>query len=110
MFASFSFSDGKSDKEILDILLKDTRYDKRLLPPVDGEYKEFLNFNYFSVDIFYFIPLFIWRIGELFVMRAFATLKNLKKIINFMIVKKSSENNFELLKISWLLVDRKMNK
>lgn len=27
-----------------------------------------------------------------------------------MIVKKSSENNFELLKISWLLVDRKMNK
>ncbi|KAL7046813.1 hypothetical protein ACKWTF_002718 [Chironomus riparius] len=28
------FSDGKSDKEILDHLLKNSRYDKRLLPPV----------------------------------------------------------------------------
>lgn len=32
----FSFSDGKSDKEILDHLLRNSRYDKRLLPPVDG--------------------------------------------------------------------------
>uniref|UniRef100_A0A336LYA0 CSON004372 protein n=1 Tax=Culicoides sonorensis TaxID=179676 RepID=A0A336LYA0_CULSO len=29
------FAEGKSDKEILDHLLKNTRYDKRLLPPVD---------------------------------------------------------------------------
>lgn len=36
----FSFAEGKSDKEILDHLLKATRYDKRLLPPVDGEYEE----------------------------------------------------------------------
>ncbi|CAG9795239.1 unnamed protein product [Diatraea saccharalis] len=32
----FSFAAGKSDKEILDNLLKNSRYDKRLLPPVDG--------------------------------------------------------------------------
>ncbi|XP_037043103.1 gamma-aminobutyric acid receptor subunit alpha-6 isoform X3 [Bradysia coprophila] len=30
------FAEGKSDKEILDHLLKNARYDKRLLPPVDG--------------------------------------------------------------------------
>ncbi|XP_055607865.1 uncharacterized protein LOC129755407 isoform X21 [Uranotaenia lowii] len=30
------FAEGKSDKEILDHLLKGSRYDKRLLPPVDG--------------------------------------------------------------------------
>nr|WBV79777.1 glutamate-gated chloride channel B [Thrips tabaci] len=30
------FDDGKSDKEILDDLLKNSRYDKRLLPPVSG--------------------------------------------------------------------------
>ncbi|XP_045461369.1 glutamate-gated chloride channel isoform X8 [Harmonia axyridis] len=30
------FEEGKSDKEILDHLLKATRYDKRLLPPVQG--------------------------------------------------------------------------
>ncbi|VVD01822.1 unnamed protein product [Leptidea sinapis] len=30
------FAAGKSDKEILDNLLKISRYDKRLLPPVDG--------------------------------------------------------------------------
>ncbi|XP_055627499.1 glutamate-gated chloride channel isoform X25 [Toxorhynchites rutilus septentrionalis] len=30
------FTEGKSDKEILDHLLKGSRYDKRLLPPVDG--------------------------------------------------------------------------
>ncbi|XP_041773650.1 glutamate-gated chloride channel isoform X13 [Anopheles merus] len=30
------FAEGKSDKEILDHLLKNSRYDKRLLPPVDG--------------------------------------------------------------------------
>ncbi|XP_044762504.1 glutamate-gated chloride channel isoform X5 [Coccinella septempunctata] len=30
------FEEGKSDKEILDNLLKATRYDKRLLPPVQG--------------------------------------------------------------------------
>lgn len=29
--------EGKSDKEILDNLVKRTRYDKRLLPPVDGK-------------------------------------------------------------------------
>ncbi|CAD1472945.1 unnamed protein product, partial [Heterotrigona itama] len=29
-----SFEEGKSDKEILDNLLLSTRYDKRLLPPV----------------------------------------------------------------------------
>ncbi|XP_055607847.1 uncharacterized protein LOC129755407 isoform X4 [Uranotaenia lowii] len=29
------FAEGKSDKEILDHLLKGSRYDKRLLPPVD---------------------------------------------------------------------------
>ncbi|XP_050595043.1 glycine receptor subunit alpha-4 isoform X7 [Bombus affinis] len=31
-----SFEEGKSDKEILDNLLLSTRYDKRLLPPVQG--------------------------------------------------------------------------
>ncbi|XP_018305889.1 pH-sensitive chloride channel 1 isoform X5 [Mycetomoellerius zeteki] len=30
------FEEGKSDKEILDDLLQSTRYDKRLLPPVQG--------------------------------------------------------------------------
>ncbi|XP_046683779.1 glutamate-gated chloride channel isoform X2 [Homalodisca vitripennis] len=30
------FENGRSDKEILDNLLKQTRYDKRLLPPVTG--------------------------------------------------------------------------
>ncbi|XP_028025801.1 glutamate-gated chloride channel isoform X18 [Bombyx mandarina] len=35
-FTSDIFAAGKSDKEILDNLLKNTRYDKRLLPPVDG--------------------------------------------------------------------------
>lgn len=33
----YSFAEGKSDKEILDQLLTNSRYDKRLLPPVDGE-------------------------------------------------------------------------
>lgn len=37
-FTFCSFEDGKSDKEILDDLLKNTRYDKRLLPPVTGQY------------------------------------------------------------------------
>lgn len=32
------FGKGKSDKEVLDQLLTNTRYDKRLLPPVDGKY------------------------------------------------------------------------
>lgn len=32
------FENGKSDKEILDNLLDPSRYDKRLLPPVDGKY------------------------------------------------------------------------
>lgn len=31
------FAEGKSDKEILDHLLTAARYDKRLLPPVDGK-------------------------------------------------------------------------
>lgn len=31
------FENGKSDKEILDNLVDPNRYDKRLLPPVDGE-------------------------------------------------------------------------
>ncbi|KAI4487325.1 hypothetical protein M0804_005474 [Polistes exclamans] len=31
-----SFEEGKSDKEILDDLLQTARYDKRLLPPVQG--------------------------------------------------------------------------
>uniref|UniRef100_A0A8D9C165 Glutamate-gated chloride channel n=1 Tax=Cacopsylla melanoneura TaxID=428564 RepID=A0A8D9C165_9HEMI len=30
------FTEGRSDKEILDELLKHTRYDKRLRPPIDG--------------------------------------------------------------------------
>lgn len=34
---SLSFAEGKSDKEILDQLLTNSRYDKRLLPPVEGE-------------------------------------------------------------------------
>lgn len=33
------FGRGKSDKEVLDHLLTNTRYDKRLLPPVDGKYE-----------------------------------------------------------------------
>lgn len=37
-----SFAAGKSDKEILDNLLKNSRYDKRLLPPVDGKYLNIL--------------------------------------------------------------------
>lgn len=32
------FAEGKSDKEILDHLVKNSRYDKRLLPPVDGKW------------------------------------------------------------------------
>ncbi|KAK0070843.1 hypothetical protein PV326_002021 [Microctonus aethiopoides] len=32
----YSFEEGKSDKEILDNLLMSTRYDKRLLPPVQA--------------------------------------------------------------------------
>lgn len=36
-FSRFSFEEGKSDKEILDNLLRATRYDKRLLPPVRGK-------------------------------------------------------------------------
>lgn len=35
----YSFEDGKSDKEILDNLLRATRYDKRLLPPVQGKWR-----------------------------------------------------------------------
>lgn len=31
------FENGKSDKEILDDLINSNRYDKRLLPPVDGK-------------------------------------------------------------------------
>jgi len=31
------FENGKSDKEILDNLINPHRYDKRLLPPVDGK-------------------------------------------------------------------------
>ncbi|KAJ8922066.1 hypothetical protein NQ315_008707 [Exocentrus adspersus] len=34
----YSFEEGKSDKEILDNLLQNTRYDKRLLPPVRGHF------------------------------------------------------------------------
>lgn len=34
------FAEGKSDKEILDHLLKNSRYDKRLLPPVDGKFEK----------------------------------------------------------------------
>lgn len=33
----FRFASGKSDKEILDNLLKNSRYDKRLRPPVEGK-------------------------------------------------------------------------
>lgn len=36
-FLLSSFENGRSDKEILDNLLKQTRYDKRLLPPVTGQ-------------------------------------------------------------------------
>lgn len=32
------FDESSSDKEILDLLLEKKRYDKRLLPPVNGEY------------------------------------------------------------------------
>lgn len=44
------FAEGKSDKEILDHLLKNTRYDKRLLPPVDGKCILFLIFMFFFFD------------------------------------------------------------
>lgn len=33
------FDEFSSDKEILDLLLEKNRYDKRLLPPVNGKYK-----------------------------------------------------------------------
>lgn len=36
-----SFAEGKSDKEILDQLLTNSRYDKRLLPPVEGKVFEY---------------------------------------------------------------------
>jgi hypothetical protein len=36
-----SFPEGKSDKEILDQLLTNSRYDKRLLPPVEGKVFEY---------------------------------------------------------------------
>lgn len=41
----FSFAEGKSDKEILDHLLTNTRYDKRLLPPVDGTFYKHYGFR-----------------------------------------------------------------
>ncbi|KAK0083015.1 hypothetical protein PV325_009499 [Microctonus aethiopoides] len=36
LLKELNFEEGKSDKEILDNLLMSTRYDKRLLPPVQG--------------------------------------------------------------------------
>lgn len=43
------FAEGKSDKEILDHLLKNSRYDKRLLPPVDGKLIYSIFFSLFKV-------------------------------------------------------------
>lgn len=51
---SCRFDDGKSDKEILDHLLKDYRYDKRLLPPVEGK----ISFAYFYYFSSYFMSLY----------------------------------------------------
>lgn len=44
------FDESSSDKEILDLLLEKKRYDKRLLPPVNGKWKftKFSIFNLFS--------------------------------------------------------------
>lgn len=51
------FAEGKSDKEILDHLLKGSRYDKRLLPPVDGKFSDFfLNIFYSSITLHYTLP------------------------------------------------------
>jgi len=36
-YSAIRFENGKSDKEILDNLVDPNRYDKRLLPPVDGK-------------------------------------------------------------------------
>jgi len=33
----YRFDESSSDKEILDLLLEKKRYDKRLLPPVNGK-------------------------------------------------------------------------
>jgi hypothetical protein len=64
-FSSFScrFAEGKSDKEILDKLLSQNRYDKRLLPPVDGKshWKPFSYTPY--IDIFHIYVCFIYLWG-----------------------------------------------
>lgn len=43
------FAEGKSDKEILDHLLKNSRYDKRLLPPVDGKFSKLFSFLFIII-------------------------------------------------------------
>lgn len=63
------FAEGKSDKEILDHLLKNFRYDKRLLPPVDGKFelsvwkKKILKYQYLNqMKIFVFEYMWVLRV------------------------------------------------
>ena len=46
LFFVIRFAVGKSDKEILDNLLIETRYDKRLLPPILGISLKLITNNY----------------------------------------------------------------
>lgn len=52
-----SFAEGKSDKEILDHLLKNSRYDKRLLPPVDGKLFFFVELKLSIVFLYALFPI-----------------------------------------------------
>lgn len=65
-----SFAEGKSDKEILDHLLKNSRYDKRLLPPVDGNVQCFQ-----SASAITFVLSFTLSSNCLFVLSVVCTLK-----------------------------------
>lgn len=56
----FRFAEGKSDKEILDHLLKNARYDKRLLPPVDGKLK-----SIFLRCFFPLLPIFLYMRADI---------------------------------------------
>ena len=51
----FRFDESSSDKEILDMLLEKKRYDKRLLPPVNGKLRKFCSHFCSDAKTFQFI-------------------------------------------------------
>lgn len=58
VYSTFSrFAAGKSDKEILDNLLKNSRYDKRLLPPVDGKSYFYTLFYVFTAKFLNYVVI-----------------------------------------------------